>query len=151
MDRITVRSNLPGFVLLDEISDVGPETITGFRRFDRAQPYLPIEALAQLGAYHARFLADFEKHAFLLGVKRCSLPPVDELTGGYQLFGILESRSSSAFSHRLTATGEGGTTIEGEFLFALIDYGEAGFNRDILRDRYRKVFSCLRSGTKKNC
>ncbi len=145
MDRITLKSGLSGFVILDEILDAGPDTITGCRSFERAAPYLGIEALAQLGAYHVRFLCDFEKHAFLLGVKSCSLPRANELNGRFRLFGRTLSRSSSAFAHHLTATGEDGTAIEGEFLFALAGYSEAGFNRDILRDHYRKVFSCLRN------
>lgn len=151
MGGIAIRSNLPGFVMLDGIREVGPDFITGFKRFDRAPLYLCIEALAQIGAFHARFLVDFQKHAFLLGVKSCALPSNDELSGEYQFIGRLDSRSSSAFSYSLTATGEDGASMEGEFLFALADYGEAGFNRDILQAHYRKVFSCLRSGSKTSC
>ncbi|MFZ2444714.1 MAG: hypothetical protein WAW37_00010 [Syntrophobacteraceae bacterium] len=151
MDRIVLRSGLSGFVLLDEIRDAGPDTVTGCKRFERAPLYLGIEALAQLGAFHVRYLVDFAKHAFLLGVKRCSLPPVEELDGPFRLSGKLESRSSAAFSYRLGGVGEGGTAMEGEFLFALAEYDGAGFGADILRAHYRKVFSCLRSGSKTNC
>ncbi len=146
MDPIVIRSNLSGFVMLDEIVDAGPDSIEGFKQLDRAPVYLGVETLAQLGAFHVRYLIDFQKHAFLLGIKSCLLPQKGELSGNCRLVGRLESRSSSAFSYRLTATVEDEAAIDGEFMFALAEYGESGFNRDILQSHYRKVFSCLKSG-----
>ncbi len=151
MDIIAIRSDLSGFVMLDGILDAGPDFIEGFKRLDRAPLYLAIEALAQLGAFHVRYLVDFQKHAFLLGIKSCSLPPQVELSGNCKLFGKLESRGSSAFSYRLTANLEDGAAINGEFMFALAEYGESGFNRDILQSHYRKVFSCLKRDSKTSC
>ncbi|MEN6437797.1 MAG: hypothetical protein ABFD97_04385 [Syntrophobacter sp.] len=150
MERIVLRSGLSGFVLLDEISDAGPDSVKGSRRFESAPPWLGIEALAQLGAYHVRFLCGFEKHAFLLGVKRCVLPRARDLSGSWRLSGTLKNRSSSAYSYDLTATGPDEATLGGEFLFATTEYDDGVPREDILRAHYEKVFSCLRSGSRKN-
>jgi len=151
VERIVLNSGLEGFILLDEIQDAGADSITAGKLFDLAPAYLCIEAMAQLGAYHVRYIGNFERHAFLLGVKRCSLPAEDLLSGYFRLHGKLESRSSSAFSYLISATGENGTEMEGEFLFAAVDYDGAALRREILRPHYEKVFACLRSGSKKNC
>jgi len=151
MERIVLRSGLSGFVLLDEISHAGPDSVKGSKRFESAPPWLGIEALAQLGAYHVRFLCGFEKHAFLLGVKHCVLPRRPELTGPWRLSGTLGSRSSSAFSYDLTGTGPDEDILRGEFLFATAEYDGDALREDILRTHYEKVFSCLRSGSRKNC
>ncbi len=148
---LAVRSGLSGFVLLDEICEAGPEAMTARKRFDNAPLYLGIEALAQLGAFHVRTLVDFEKHAFLLAVRRCSLPAVHWLSGAFRLDARLTSRSSSAFSYDLFAAGENGAEMEGEFLFALCEYDSAGLDGNILRAHYKRVFSCLRNGSKTNC
>ncbi|MEM5786210.1 MAG: hypothetical protein AAGU11_02755 [Syntrophobacteraceae bacterium] len=151
MARIIVRSGLPGFVLLDSIHEAGPLSISGHKRFNRSPHYCAIEALAQLGAFHVRFLNDFAKHAFLLAVKRCSLPAVRELTGDWMLSGKLASRSSSAFSYELSAVGDTGETMEGEFLFSVAEYDGTLFKEEIMVRHYRKVFSCLRASSKTNC
>jgi hypothetical protein len=145
MERIVLHSGLSGFVLIDSVTVADCTTIVGHKKYVHAPLYLGIESLAQLGAYHVRFLADFEKHAFLLGVKRCSMPSGKELNGCFQLHGNLLGKGSSAYSYGLRATGGNGTEIEGEFLFAVVDYDETTFNRSILREHYRKVFSCLRN------
>lgn len=145
-----MNSGLSGFVLLDEISHAGPDSIKGSRRFESAPLYLGIESLAQLGAYHVRFLCGFRKHAFLLGVKRCELPSQTELTGSWTLAGKLVSRSSSAFSYELIGTGPGQARFRGEFLFATAEYNSDVLREDILKVHYEKVFSCLRSGSRKD-
>ncbi len=152
MESIVLNSGLDGFVLLDAITESGSEAITGYKRFTGAPVHLGIESLAQLGALHVRILTDFEKHAFLLSIKRCSMRDGQELNGCLRLSGDLISRSTSAFSYRLRAMGDGGeTVIEGEFLFAVVDYDDNGFKRDALREHYQRVFSCLKHGSKADC
>lgn len=147
MERIVVNSGLDGFILLDAIGEAGPDAITGYKRFRGEPIHLGIESLAQLGAFHIRYLTDFDKHAFLLGIKRCVMPAGEKLNGSFTLSGDLISRSSSAFSYRLRAVREGETAIEGEFLFAVIEYDEEGFRRNTLREHYQRVFSCLKRGS----
>ena len=151
MERIALGSELGGFVLLDAIPQIGPDTITGYRHFEGAQNYLGIEALAQLGAYHVRYLCGFEKHAFLLGIKRCAMSIGQHVSGSFKLSGELVSRSACAFSYNLRAVGQNKDGIEGEFLFSVVEYDETHFKKEVLREHYRKVFSCLRSGLEKNC
>ena len=151
MERIILNLGLEGFVLIDAITDVDSWSITGRKQFLHAPPYFAVESLAQLGAYHVRFLMDFERHAFLLGVKHCDLPSAKELHGTFRITGNLLARGSSAYSCELRATGYDSTEIEGEFLFGVVDYDESGFKKDILREHYRKVFSCLKNSSRTDC
>jgi hypothetical protein len=150
MERIALGCELGGFVLLDAISHIDPENITGYRHFEGAESFLGIEALAQLGAYHVRYLCGFEKHAFLLGVKRCAIPNGRHISGTLRLGGQLTSRSTSAFSYNLQAVCENKPCMEGDFLFSVVEYDETYFKKEVLREHYRKVFSCLRNGSSKD-
>ncbi|MHC1728199.1 MAG: hypothetical protein AB9866_19705 [Syntrophobacteraceae bacterium] len=149
MERVVVRSGLTGFLLLDSISEINPEAISGSRHFQNAPPWLVMESLAQLGALHVRYLCNFEKHAFLLGVRRCGVSS-GKTSGTCLLSGRSLAVSSSAFSYNLLAVGGKDTRIEGEFLFAVVEYDQVHFKEDLLREHYKKVFSCLRSGSNKD-
>jgi hypothetical protein len=150
LERIVLNSGLDGFVLIDAITAVDPEGIAGIKRFVQAPSYLAIEALAQLGALHVRFITAFDRHAFLLNIKRCSLTPQQALSGCYRLCGKLTSRGGSAYCYRLEAVTGDEIRIAGEFLFATVAY-DASFEKDILQKHYRKVFSCLQSGSRISC
>jgi hypothetical protein len=155
MERIVVNSALNGFMLLDEITKAGAESMTARKTFVNAPAYLGVEALAQLGALHVRFLSAFEKHACLLAIKRCTMTSNAFLNGSFRFHGALSGRSSSAFSYALQAVEESSARtetvrIEGEFLFAAIDYDDV-FRKDILQAHYQRMFSCLRNGSKTGC
>jgi hypothetical protein len=150
MATIAVRSGLENFLLVDGIAEVDPGTIRGYKHFDRAPIFFGIESLAQLGALHVRFTIAFARHAFLLGIKRCTVGSDQSLSGCYTLLGTLTGSSTSAFSYLLEASNEAGGQIEGEFLFATMEYDPV-FRKDILESYYRKVFSCLRSASKSDC
>lgn len=155
MERITINSTLNGFILLDEILEAGSESITARKRFTNMPAWLGLESLAQLGALHVRFLSDFERHAFLLAVKRCRVASKDLLNGEFVLHATLTAHSSSAFSYELRAmeasrTGENRIRIEGELLFACVAY-DSVFKREILQAHYRQVFSCLKNGSRIGC
>ncbi len=150
-----VNTGLSDFVLIDRITGVEAENIDGIRNFAEAPIYLGIESLAQLGAYHVRFLTCFEKHAFLLKINRCRVSAGQFLNGRYLLHGSLISKSESAFAYNLQAEREDNVTlakrgfsdetqIVGEFLYATVDYNHI-FKKEILQNHYRKVFSCLRN------
>ncbi len=149
-NRIEVNTGLDDFVLLDRITEAGDEIITGEKRYYNDPVYLGIESLAQLGAYHVRFLTGFENHAFLLKINQCTIPPHHVLNGIYLLKGTLVSQSKSAFCYALQAGKENKVQIEGEFLYATIDYDRM-FNKKILQAHYRKVFSCLQRESKTDC
>jgi len=150
---ININTGLSGFVLLDRLGGLGEAAgnITGSRHFT-APPSLAlaIESLAQLGAYHVRYLTNFEKHAFLLKIKSCSLPAKAMEAGTYFLSGALEGRSAAAFSYRLQAKLAAETVLEGVFLFAVVDYDSA-FRKEILPKHYKRVFSCLQKDIGTDC
>lgn len=144
---ITINTGLDDFVLIDTISDIGGEHIQGCKHFVYEPPYLGIESLAQLGAYHVRFLTSFERHAFLLKINRCNVFGQDLLDGMCRLYGILTSKSNAAFAYTLLAKMEHTVLIEGEFLYGTIEYN-ASLKKEVLQNHYRKVFSCLRNDLK---
>jgi hypothetical protein len=160
-NKIVVNTGLPGFILIDGITGVEAENIDGTRDFAAAPIYLGIESLAQLGAYHVRFLTRFEKHAFLLKINRCRVSAGQFGNGRYLLHGSLISKSESAFAYNLQArrgdnvpSAKGKlsdeTQIAGEFLYATVNYDDI-FKKEILRNHYRKVFSCLRNDVRTDC
>ena len=75
VNRIEVNTRLESFVLLDRISEAGDETIKGRKKYYNDPVYLGIESLAQLGAFHVRFINDFKIHAFLLKINHCKIMP----------------------------------------------------------------------------
>lgn len=142
-----IKSDMQGFILLDRITHADANSIAGMKTFNQAPVFMGIESLAQLGAYHVRFLSGFKKHAFLLAIRQFSINAAQPLSDLYQLEGKLLSRSAAAFSHSLKATQNGQTVLSGEFLFATVDYDDH-FQQEILENHYRKAFSCLQSDLK---
>jgi len=148
---ININTGLSGFVLLDRIEETAAGNIAGSRHFVSPPSLaLAIESLAQLGAYHVRYLTNFEKHAFLLKIKSCRLPASTIPAGFYTLSGELRGRSASAFTHLLRVKLAGETIMEGVFLFAVVDY-DSTFRKEILERHYRRVFSCLQKDIGIDC
>jgi hypothetical protein len=144
---ITINTGLNDFVLIDTISEIGVEHIRGCKHFVRMPSYLGIESLAQLGAYHVRFLTSFERHAFLLKINRCKVSGQDLLDGMCRLYGTLTNKSNAAYVYTLLAKMGHTVLIEGEFLFGTIEYN-ATLKKKVLQNHYRKVFSCLQNDIK---
>ncbi|RLC27127.1 MAG: hypothetical protein DRH21_00090 [Deltaproteobacteria bacterium] len=142
-NRIEVNTGLEDFVLLDRILETGAATIAGKKEYFNNPAYLGIESLAQLGAYHVRFINDFEIHAFLLKINRCRVIGNKILHGEYLIDGRLINQSKSSCSYFLKAKKEDQIQIEGEFLFSTLEYNN-NFNKKILEKHYRRVFSCLK-------
>ena len=147
LQGITVNTDLNEFLLVDKITRVEAKTIRGIKTFSNAPAYLALESLAQLGAFHVRYLTGFERHAFLLKITRCLMPAQEKINGTYKLSGKLVSRSTSAFSHIIQAGKGDRIQIEGEFLFATVDFDQS-FQKEKLMDHYRSVFSCLLNDSK---
>ncbi|HAJ26967.1 MAG TPA: hypothetical protein DCG53_06930 [Syntrophus sp. (in: bacteria)] len=139
---ITICSGMSGFVLIDRIIEIGPDKIMAGKAMKRAPIFSGIEALAQAGALHTRYLNDFDRHAFLLKIQRCSLPPGRELDGEFLIRGVLAGRSAASFLYRLCLEKNGWPAMEGEFLIGTVAY-DFRFPRGILEKRYRDLFACL--------
>jgi hypothetical protein len=140
--EITIHTGRDSFIMLDAITSVNATQISGIRSFSDEPLYAGLEALAQLGAFHVRYATAFDRHVFLLKIGCCCLSAGESLKGKFTLSGELLNRSDSAFYCRLMAKKAGQTTIEGEFLFAAVDYDQK-FKREILRTHYEKTFLCL--------
>ncbi len=132
------------FVLIDKIISYDQETITGVRHFSNDPCFHLIEALAQLGALHLRFYNNFQKHAFLLSIKKSRLPVKKKLNGTFQLFGKMQGKADNAFSYTISYKSNAQKYIENEFLFATVPYSSQ-FNKTTLETHYRKVFACLQN------
>jgi len=143
ISKITVNTGLSGFVLIDKITETGERHIIGAKNFVAAPVYSVVESLAQLGAYHVRFLTRFERHAFLLKITRCKIPAEEVIDGQYLLYGTLANRSDAAFAYKVEAKKGDETHIEGDFLYGTVDYSTI-FKKEILQNHYREVFSCLK-------
>jgi len=147
MAEIVINTGLHGFIMLDRVQEVNDSHIVGTCTFSNAPVYAGLESLAQLGAYHIRHLTGFARHVFLIKIVHCSLPPERGMDGEYLLSGNLLNQSESSFHCRLKAERENKTVMEGEFLYAAVDY-DHNFRSERLRDHYAKVFSCLQKDIK---
>jgi hypothetical protein len=143
---IVINSGLAGFVMLDRVMEVSVVRIVGARTFTAVPAYVPLESLAQLGAYHIRYVTGFARHVFLIKIVSCSLP-MRAMEGEYILSGNLVGQSNSSFRCFLKAEKDKETVVEAELLYAAVDY-DHNFQKDILHDHYTKVFSCLQRDLK---
>jgi len=143
--RMNIETGLRGFSLLSRISEASGETVAAWAEMQDAPHYLVLEALAQAGAYHVRFLCRFEKQAVLLMIRDCRLPAGERLNGRFKLAGRLRSRSASVFSYEMSAESNGIKVIEGELVLTAVPYDSA-FKADILKEYYEKKWADLRKG-----
>ena len=144
---IVINSGLAGFVMLDRVLEVSASRIVGARSFTGVPAYLRLESLAQLGAFHVRYITGFSRHVFLIKIESCSIPLKTAKEGEYILSGNLVGRSDSSFRCFLKAENNKETAAEAELLYAAVDY-DHNFRKGILHDHYTKVFSCLQRDLK---
>jgi hypothetical protein len=145
--EIVIGTGLKGFVIIDRVLEVSTSQIVGTRSFSNVPVFLGLESLAQLGAYHLRYLTGFSRHIFLIKISHCSLPRGKVMDGEHLLSGNIRHQSDSSFLCRLKAEKENKTIVEGEFLYAAVDY-DHNFRSENLRHHYTKVFSCLQKDIK---
>lgn len=142
-----IRSGLSGFHLIDRISRAGRDEIEGSCILTGGPLFILIEALAQLGGLHVRWLTGFTRHAFLLKIGRCTLPGKAPAAGACLLSGRQTAQSGTSFAYHMEAGREGVLLMEGEFLFTTIDYDER-FSGEALGRHYGMLFSCLLNDSK---
>lgn len=145
LPRMDIATGLSGFSLLSRITEYSGERVAAVVDFKDAPHYLALEALAQAGAYHVRFLCHFERQAVLLMIRSCRLPARNTLQGRFDLSGYLRSRSASVFAYEMTASKIGETVIEGDFIFTAVDYNSS-LREDLLRKHYEERWTSLRNG-----
>lgn len=138
----TINTGLDGFILLKGITQFAQERISAWAEFDHATPFLFMEAMAQTGSFHCRYLCDFNRHTFLLKLEQYKVFDKKIFSGRFELQGCLTARTQSAFVHELTVSSGGVKICSGELFFASLDYDHR-FQKKKLKDHYKKVFSCL--------
>ncbi len=141
-EEIIINSGLKSIILLDRITAIGSDEIRGTAAFDGKAVFTLFEALAQLGALHIRRCNNFNKHAFLMKVRRCILPDLLPEAGSLNLKGELTGQSDRSFIYLISAEREGQTVIKGEFWFSTVDY-DGKFEAARLKEHYEQVFACL--------
>jgi hypothetical protein len=144
MERIAINTGLKRFVMIDRITDVAADSISGEVELNGADPTLLVEAMAQMGGMHIRAGSDFRKHAFLVKIANTDIPAGRLPDGTYAIRGTVVSRSESAFAYRMEAGIQPGVLIHGDFLLGVVEYNSE-FRQDMLQKHFREVFACLRS------
>jgi len=143
---IRINTRLPGLILLGGIRSVSKTEISGWTHLPGRDNYLLLEALAQLGAMHTRFLCEFNRHAFLLKITRFAWkapePEPEETDRRCELSGRLTVQTGSAAAYTVKAWTGPGILGEGELSFAVTDYGRT-FEMDRLKRHYQGMFACL--------
>lgn len=146
MDRLTINTGLEGFVLPGRITSMDQGTIQAVKVFDDVPSFLAVEALAQLGAMHARWSVDFERHIFLLAIKHCVLPAGPKVSGRFKLRAEQTAHSRMGIAYDVMAEDGNGPVVQGAFMFAATAYDKP-FDRRTLETHYRKVLACLKNGS----
>ena len=145
--NIIINTGLSGFIMLDRVLEVSATHIVGTRSFTGVPSFLPLESVAQLGAFHVRYVTEFSRHVFLIKIVSCTIPLSTAMEGEYVLSGKILSRTGSSFCSFVKAERDGEVAAEAELLYAAVDYDHK-FKEGILRDHYVKVFSCLQRDLK---
>lgn len=141
-DRISINTGLDGFVLLKGIKTVSPQAISGWTQLVENQSFLAMEALAQLGAIHARYLCDFNFHAFLLKVNHFDQMAPIIMNDPLDLTAELRVRTQSAFTYGLKAVSNNEFICNAEFSFAILPYDKR-FKKQETKAHYQRIFTCL--------
>ena len=137
----TVHSGMDSFVLPKKILVYADDHLELETVNISGKHIAAVESLAQSGALHLRTILDFKRHVFLLGVRflteQGSVP-----NGPLRVKGQLKGLAAEAASYTIKGMAEG-YCIEGELSFASVEYDE-NFRQNILEERYRELFRCLK-------
>jgi hypothetical protein len=142
---LRIHMGLDDFTMIDSVSAVDEKRIEGLANLDSIPVSMGIEAVAQLGALHARFLTAFAKHCFLLVIECLDVAQVTSPIGTLHLHAALETRTQRAFSYAVKASARGRELLSGRFIVGAVDYDER-FRQECLECHYRKIFQCLTQG-----
>lgn len=146
---IRINTGLTSNLMIKEIQGFHSSRIWAISDINNANGpiFFPVlEAMAQLGALHVRYLNNFQWHVFLVKVAHIILPdrlPVPT-NAVINLQADMLGNSDRSFSYRIQAWEKNHVVIEGDFWFSTIDYDER-FNAAALQPHYRDLWTCLTS------
>jgi hypothetical protein len=150
--QVTITSGRNGFVLLDRIGTVDEKSIDGAVFLPARAPYFCIiEAMAQLGAMHARYMHSFDLHVFLLKINWLNFFSKDVEEGWYSLRAMLQGTSDKASSYQVQVSAPSERSFaQGQLCFAFQDYNHV-FQEKQLKKHYKDLFACLRKKSNGVC
>jgi hypothetical protein len=143
METLKIHSGMAHFRILSKILAVSPDGMAAEAVLNGAPRFAGLEAMAQTAALHARRLLGFERHAFLLSVRRCQMPSMAVLSGRCRVAAVLRGRSSAAFSYQVAANGPGGEDFDGDLLIGTTAYDHR-FRKEALKAHYQRIWNRLR-------
>ena len=142
---IQINTGLMSNLMIKEIQEVHSSCIQAISDTSDVPTIFPIlEAMAQAGALHARYLSNFQRHVFLVKVAHCALPdhlPVSEVIS---FRANMRGRSDRSFVYHIQMREKNRVVMEGDFWFSSADYDER-FNAKLLQKHYRDLWTCLTS------
>ena len=142
---ININTGLISNLMIREIREVLPSRIQAVANAsDQTTLFLLLEAMAQTGALHARYLSNFGRHVFLVKVGRCSLPGHLPANEAIIIQADMEGKSDRSFSYHIQARERDHVIMAGDFWFSSADYDER-FNAAALQQHYRDLWTCLTS------
>jgi len=150
--QVTITSRRNGFVLLDRIGPVDENSIDGAVFLPARAPYFwTIEAMAQLGAMHARYMHSFDLHVFLLKINWLNFLSKEAEEGWYSLRAMLQATSDKASSYQVQMIAPSDQSFaQGQLCFAFQDYDHV-FQEKQLKKHYKDLFACLRKNLNGVC
>lgn len=150
--HVTITSRRNGFVLLDRIGFVDENSIDGAAFLPAKAPcFWFIEAMAQLGAMHARYMHSFDLHVVLLKISWLSFFSKDAEEGWYSLRALLQATSDKASSYHVQMSAPSARSFaQGQFCFAFQDYDHV-FQEKQLKKHYKDLLACLRKNLNGVC
>ena len=144
MESIDISSGLAHFRLIDRFTKISVEGMRATVMFDRYPPYAGLEALAQVAALHARYVLQFERHAFLLKIRDWRMPVSETLDGTFDVEATLGGQSSHAFMYDAIARGPNGTAFSSQLLIGTKAYDER-FSKERLKKHYQTLLATLKT------
>jgi hypothetical protein len=145
MEIVKINSRIQHFKIVSKILESYPGGIDAEAVFHTDPLYTGLEAMAQTAALHVRHSLRFERHAFLLSVHHCQMPPIGALTGVFRVTAGLRNRSSEAFLYHAVVSGPHGADFHSELLIGTRAYDD-GFKKEVLAAHYQKMWARLREG-----
>ena len=100
MAKLKIASGLNGFNLLERITAVRPDQLAAERAFCATPAWQALEALAQAGGLHARWLHGFACECHVM--KIANFDSAAELSGGYLITASLNHRSRDALAYAVS-------------------------------------------------
>jgi hypothetical protein len=138
-NQAMINTGMDSFVLIDSISSISEQKITGEKIFYNDPFFAGLESLAQLCALHVRYNLNYKKHAFLLKIASSSFDSKN-ISGTYSLSAELKHCSTDVYQYH--AALQDAEFIKADLLIGTVEYS-GHFNKNEIQEYYRKITSCL--------